>query len=113
MSSSWFLTGCCEKFSHRGKIGGKRGKFALATIFSTCNIRTLTHTDETVYQNHFLVVLELQGTCEVKPTDVLQDLSILNIARRNGSKKKHWFHGFNISDLLEINIHACTFQNYI
>jgi len=32
MSSSWFLTGCCEKILIEGEKGGKRGKFALAAV---------------------------------------------------------------------------------
>jgi len=31
MSSSRFLTGCCEKILIKGEVGGKGGKFALAS----------------------------------------------------------------------------------
>jgi len=31
MSSSRFLAGCCEKTLIEGEIGGKRGKFSLAS----------------------------------------------------------------------------------
>jgi len=35
MSSSWFLTGSCEKkILIEGEIGEKEGKFALATVFN-------------------------------------------------------------------------------
>jgi len=34
MSSSQFLTGCCEKILIEGGIGGKGGKFALAAVLN-------------------------------------------------------------------------------
>jgi len=38
MSSSRFLTGCCEKNPHRGENWGKREKFALASGEEANNI---------------------------------------------------------------------------
>jgi len=34
MSSSRFLTGCSEKILIEEEVGGKEGKFALATVFN-------------------------------------------------------------------------------
>jgi len=84
MSSSWFLTGCCEKNFHQGGNGAKGGKFALASGEEANNRQKARE----VQLSHSLLVIFLWFFSDPVTFTKIRNVKFLGLCSKNDPSQR-------------------------